>query len=95
MEDPVTVKAEPDDASPAPLDEDIYEDAGDLDFFEPTSQNANLYLARVPQYVWDAWDKLDADSEIPSGTIRQWTETDKSGVAKASQVEVSQDAFGR
>jgi transcription initiation factor TFIIF subunit beta len=67
------IKPDPDTkgASPAPFaDEDIYEDAGDLEFnTDPNFQR--LYLARVPKYVWEAWSELDDDAEIEIGTIRQ------------------------
>ena len=66
------IKPDPDalGASPSLLDEDdIYEDAGDLEFNnDPKYQS--LYLARVPNYVWEAWSKLDDDAEIQIGTIR-------------------------
>ncbi len=82
MADATLVKGEPEEGSPMPLDDDIYEDAGDLEFFDPSSHEATLYLARVPHYVWQAWDKLDDDEEIQIGTVRQWTETDKAGNPK-------------
>ena len=69
------IKPEPDapGASPSAFtDDDIYEDAGDLEFStDPAFQK--LYLARVPKYVWEAWSKLDDDAEIQIGTIRQCT----------------------
>lgn len=71
------IKPDPDSkggASPAAFnDEDIYEDAGDLEF-NPDPEFQKLYLARVPRYVWEAWTKLDDDAEIHIGTIRQSTE---------------------
>ncbi len=71
------IKPDPDapGASPAPFtDEDIYEDAGDLEFStDPKYQK--LYLARVPKYIWESWSKLDDDAEIQIGTIRQSSET--------------------
>jgi transcription initiation factor TFIIF subunit beta len=74
------IKPDPDStggASPAALnDEDIYEDAGDLEF-NPDPEFQKLYLARVPRYVWEAWTKLDDDAEIHIGTIRQSTETNE------------------
>jgi transcription initiation factor TFIIF subunit beta len=72
MADPL-IKADPDAkvGSPANFaDEDIYEDAGDLEFnADPMYQQ--LYLARVPKYLWDLWSKLDDDAEIEIGTVRQ------------------------
>ena len=64
-----TVKPEPGSAgaSPVGLEEDIYEDAGDLDF---TEADQAVYLTRLPKWLWDAWSKLDDDAEIQIGMIR-------------------------
>jgi transcription initiation factor TFIIF subunit beta len=75
------IKPDPDapGASPgAASEEDIYEDAGDLEFNTDSAFQA-LYLARVPKYVWDAWSKLDDDAEIQIGTMRHTTVTDPNG----------------
>lgn len=80
MADPV-IKAEP-GASPAPVDEeDLYEDAGDLEFYDknaPGNSFETLYLARVPKYMWDAWlkltERLGDDDEVQIGTLRTWNE---------------------
>ena len=81
----IKIKPDPETkgASPAAFsDEDVYEDAGDLEF------NANpdfqkLYLARVPKFLWEAWAALDDDAEIRIGTIRQTTEITPNGTQKA------------
>jgi transcription initiation factor TFIIF subunit beta len=79
------IKPDPDapGASPSAFtDDDIYEDAGDLEFnVDPAFQK--LYLARVPRYVWDAWSKLDDDTEIQIGTIRQTTRLGENSQPKA------------
>ncbi|KAL7932629.1 transcription initiation factor IIF, beta subunit domain-containing protein [Trichoderma chlorosporum] len=75
------VKPEP-AASPMAIDEDdLFEDAGDLDFYDksiPGNTFETLYLARVPKYMWDAWikltEKLGDDDEIQIGTLRTWNE---------------------
>jgi transcription initiation factor TFIIF subunit beta len=82
MADP-SIKPDPDaaqgSASPAAFsDDDIYEDAGDLEF-NPDPNFQKLYLARVPKYVWDAWSNLDEDAEIRIGTIRQASHTGADG----------------
>jgi transcription initiation factor TFIIF subunit beta len=69
------VKPDPDalGASPAAFtDDDIYEDAGDLEF-NTDLEFQKLYLARVPKYLWESWSKLDDDAEIQIGTVRQST----------------------
>lgn len=78
------IKPDPDTKSPSALSEDdIYEDAGDLEFnTDPASQS--MYLARVPKYIWEAWAKLDDDAEIQIGTIRTSTETGPDGHERVS-----------
>lgn len=64
------IKADPDskDTVLADIDdEDLYEDAGDLDF---TSAGQNVWLSRIPRSLWEHWSKLDDDEEIPLGTVR-------------------------
>ncbi|KAJ5355064.1 uncharacterized protein N7496_012276 [Penicillium cataractarum] len=52
-------------------DDDIYEDAGDLDF---SASAQNVWLSRLPQQLWDHWatmdENADDDEEIEIGTIR-------------------------
>ncbi|KAL8993119.1 MAG: hypothetical protein Q9169_006586 [Polycauliona sp. 2 TL-2023] len=64
------VKVEPPSAgaSPAPQsDDDIYEDAGDLDF---SRAQQGLFLTRIPKYLWESWSTLDDEEEIRIGTVR-------------------------
>lgn len=84
MADSPSIKAEPEDAPPAPMEGDELdeEDAGDLEFYDSKAagrQFETLYLARIPRYMWDAWmkltDRLGDDDEIRIGTLRTWNET--------------------
>ncbi|KAL8733976.1 MAG: hypothetical protein Q9166_001737 [cf. Caloplaca sp. 2 TL-2023] len=64
------VKVEPPSAAASPAahsDEDMYEDAGDLDFSRAAQ---GLYLTRIPKYLWESWSNLDGDEEIQIGTVR-------------------------
>lgn len=63
------IKREPGSAaaSPAALEEDIYEDAGDLDF---SHADQAAFLMRLPKWLWDAWSKLGDDAEVQIGMIR-------------------------
>jgi hypothetical protein len=75
------IKPDPDAPGASPgvfTDDDIYEDAGDLEF-NPDPAFQKLYLARVPRYVWEAWSTLDDDAEIRIGTIRQSQEVGPDG----------------
>lgn len=73
MSEPV-IKPEPDTGSSF-VDE--VDETPDLEFFDKL-QDADaynrMYLTRLPNYVWEAWSKLDDDDEIDIGTIRQWTD---------------------
>ncbi|KAL1841208.1 hypothetical protein VTJ49DRAFT_7329 [Mycothermus thermophilus] len=75
------VKAEPDAGSPFMDDND---ETPDLEFYDKDPASADMYsrmyLTRVPNYVWEAWSKLDDDAEIEIGTIRQFT--DETGKAR-------------
>jgi transcription initiation factor TFIIF subunit beta len=86
MSDATFIKPDPEAAaSPAVDDEDLYEDAGDLEFFDTTTQDnpySMVYMARVPKYIWDAWSSMDDDAEIRIGTIRQWNEQGLDGTAR-------------
>jgi transcription initiation factor TFIIF subunit beta len=82
------IKPDPEDAtaSPAALsDDDLYEDAGDLEFYDkdrPDSYAGKIYLTHVPKYLYDSWAHLDDDAEIRIGTVRQWNETAPNGQVK-------------
>ena len=87
MADTTQIKPDPEaeaQASPTPMDEDIYEDAGDLDMYDKTTGTSfeNMYLARVPRYMWEAWlkltERLGDDDEVQIGTLRTWNEPAKS-----------------
>lgn len=78
-EEPAPIKSEPDSASGSvgtePEEDDLYEDAGDLEFFDPAGSQGSFdqaYLAKVPKVIWDAWSELPGDAEVEIGTMRQW-----------------------
>ncbi|KAI1412154.1 transcription initiation factor iif [Hypoxylon sp. FL1857] len=81
------IKSEHDDVgvSPAAMSEDdIYEDAGDLEFYDPDDTNdGSVYLTHVPKYLYDAWAKIDQNNPIQVGTLRQWTERGPDGKEKS------------
>jgi transcription initiation factor TFIIF subunit beta len=102
MADPAVIKAEPDESNtPAaePIDEeDLYEDAGDLEFYDKNAAERRfetLYMSRVPKYMWDAWQKLTErlgdNDEIQIGTLRTWNEQSADGTA---QVGAHHDTVG-
>lgn len=73
----VSIKTDPefaDDAIAALPDEDIYEDAGDIDFADAAQ---HLYLVRLPKWLWKTWSELDDDAEIQLGTVRVEGEMDR------------------
>lgn len=68
--DAMYIKDDPDskDTVLADLDDDdLYEDAGDLDF---TMASQNVWMSRLPRQLWEHWSQLDDDEEIEIGTVR-------------------------
>lgn len=68
--DAMYIKEDPDskDRTLADLDDDdLYEDAGDLDF---SMAAQNVWMSRLPRQLWEHWSQLDDDEEIEIGTIR-------------------------
>ena len=81
------IKVEQDGASPSPYmeEDDIYEDAGDLDF--STAGNP-LWLTRLPAALWNDWSNLADDEEIEIGTVRvEVPVSDPTRVRKRSDIE--------
>lgn len=79
------VKSDPDGdikMSPGAEDDELYEDAGDLDFYdanEPQDPQGNAFLAHLPKYLYDQWAQLDDEEELVVGKMRTWVEVDRSG----------------
>jgi transcription initiation factor TFIIF subunit beta len=76
------VKTELDELPTAALEgeDDLYEDAGDLEFYDRLAHNGaygSVYLARMPKYLYEAWDTIDDDEEIQIGQMRYWTENNQ------------------
>lgn len=68
--DDMYIKSDPDnkDSVLADLDdEDLYEDAGDLDF---SAAAQTVWLSRLPRQLWEHWSQLDDDEEVEIGTMR-------------------------
>jgi transcription initiation factor TFIIF subunit beta len=66
-----TIKPDPETTADTPTAlseiDDIYEDAGDLDF---TKASQNIFLTRLPKFLWERWNELDDDEEVQIGTLR-------------------------
>ena len=63
------IKREPFD-TPSPFpdeDEDMYEDAGDLDFSQAQQR---LWLSHIPRTLWESLSRLKDDDEIEIGKVR-------------------------
>ena len=64
------IKPDPDSigASPGPqLEDDIYEDTGDLEF---AGAEQDFFLTKLPKFLWESWSKMDDNQEIQIGTVR-------------------------
>ena len=63
------IKAEADDLASSPYleEDDVYEDAGDLDF---TNAQQQIWLNHIPASLWEALSTIADDDELDIGTIR-------------------------
>jgi hypothetical protein len=64
------IKPDPDnkDSSPGAMSEDdIYEETGDLDF---SGADQDVWLTKIPRFLYENWSKLDDDEEVQIGTVR-------------------------
>lgn len=63
------LKYETADGSPSPYmeEDDVYEDAGDLDFSQSSQQ---FWMSRIPKSLWELWASMPEDGEIEIGTMR-------------------------
>lgn len=64
------IKPDPDSTGASPAahtDDDLYEDAGDLEF---AGSDQGLYLTRLPKFLWERWSQLDDNQEVTIGTVR-------------------------
>ena len=83
LEPPVKaeIKDEPGMSPAAFEDDDLYEDAGDLNFYDtsgPEDYN-NVSMMRVSHDLWNRWSELSDDQEVQIGTMRIWEEPVKVG----------------
>lgn len=63
-------------------DEDLYEDAGDLDF---SLAGQSVWISRLPRQLWENWAHLDDDEEIEVGTMRiEQSPTDPNDIKRVS-----------
>ena len=51
----------------AHTDDDLYEDAGDLEF---AGAGQSLYLTRIPKFLWERWSQIDDNQEVTIGLVR-------------------------
>lgn len=79
------IKPDPDSVASVPMsdDEDIYEDTGDLDF---SNSNKQIWMTRLPESLWDAFNKLKGDDEIVIGRVR--VEKDTEGRSEKGRVRL-------
>jgi hypothetical protein len=96
MADPVRIKPEGDVNSPGVEDE--LDESTDLEFYNKAAQNGaydRMYLARLPNYLWEKWAELGEDEEIQIGMIRQWKAPDGQTVRVAPGISGSVMAADR
>lgn len=88
MEVDPQIKPDPDTKSPsgpsfADID-DMYEDTGELNI-PPDFEGRNVWLTRVPKWLWDVLSKVEDDEELEIGRIIEWKEGNETKVRRHRQ----------
>ncbi|KAL2352334.1 transcription initiation factor IIF, beta subunit family protein [Cryomyces antarcticus] len=77
MEDAPLIKPDPEISSPTTvMDEDQYEDTGELQLFDPNDVTSGVWLTKIPKYLWEAWSTMEDDEQIQIGKLRVWGSTE-------------------
>lgn len=61
------IKPEPGIKHEGDGDDDLYEDAGDLDMLQGET---GVWLVKMPKWVMERWHEIDDDEEIQIGTVK-------------------------
>lgn len=70
MENAPQIKPDPANAAtPMVMDEDEYEDTGEL-LIPGTQDESQAWLAKLPKWLWEAWATIADDEEIELGKVR-------------------------
>lgn len=70
MEDAPQIKPDPANAAtPSVMDEDEYEDTGEL-VIPDAAADSGAWLAKLPKWLWEAWANIADDEEIELGKVR-------------------------
>ncbi|KAF4555370.1 TFIIF beta subunit-like protein [Elsinoe fawcettii] len=82
MEEDVKIKPDPANAhTPSAMDEDEYEDTGELHIKGAGSDDA-AWLAKLPKWLWEAWSTIADDEEIELGKVRVYNDNLPNGTQK-------------
>lgn len=74
VEEDVKIKPDPADAAtPSMMDEDEFEDTGEL-MIRGTAQDDQAWLAKLPKWLWEAWADIAEDEEIELGKVRVYND---------------------
>ncbi|KAK8181804.1 transcription initiation factor IIF, beta subunit-domain-containing protein [Phyllosticta capitalensis] len=75
MEEDAPIKPDPDTASPGGfVDDDMFEDTGELNIPPDFPASQQVWLTRVPKWLWEKLADFDDDEEIEIGRVYSWKE---------------------
>ncbi|KAG8628050.1 hypothetical protein KVT40_003923 [Elsinoe batatas] len=82
MEEDVKIKPDPASAlTPMAVDEDEYEDTGEL-HINGSEETNGAWLAKLPKWLWEAWANIAEDEEIELGKVRVYNNNLPNGAQK-------------
>ena len=82
MEDAPQIKPDPANAAtPSMMEEDDYEDTGEL-VIPGSADQQQAWLAKLPKWLWEAWANIAEDEEVELGKVRVYNDKTADGKDK-------------
>lgn len=84
-EDGLKIKPDPAGASPRLMDEEQFEDTGELKMSKSVDE-AGAWLAKVPKWLWEAWSQIDGPVQL--GEVRVYHKRDDEPVDGPQRIKI-------
>jgi len=86
-EDGPNIKPDPAVGSPKLIDEEQFEDTGELKMSKGVDE-AGAWLAKVPKWLWEAWSQMAEDGPVQLGEVRVYNKKDNEPVDAPQRIKI-------